>query len=158
MKTQFSRRLRVFPVFLTTAFCLVACRSPTHSLYQDIHAAARAGDLDSVAADLEQRPDELELPDDAGFTPLHLAAAYCQTNVVALLLRKGARPDVRANDGATPLQEAAQQGCAAGVALLLENGATVNLRNSRGKTALGCAEAFKQDAIVQLLRQHGGAE
>jgi len=129
-----------------------------HSQYRDIHAEARAGNVAGVAADLAQNPASLELPDDSGFTPLHLAAAYCQTNVMALLLDKGAKPDSQANDGSTPLQLAAQQGCADGVALLITRGASVNARNKQGKTPLGCAEAWHQDSIVQWLKSHGGTE
>jgi ankyrin repeat protein len=114
--------------------------------------------VSSVNADLAQNPSDLELPDNSGFTPLYLAASYCQTNVMALLLDKGAKPDTKANDGSTALQEASQQGCAGGVSLLLDRGAKVNIRNNQGKTPLGCAEAWHQDAIVQLLHLHGGVE
>jgi ankyrin repeat protein len=144
-------------IFIAAVFCTSGCQQQ-HDLYREIHAAARAGDVAAVTGDLAQNPADLELPDNAGFTPLYLAASYCQTNVMVLLLDKGAKPDTKANDGSTALQEAAQQGCEAGVSLLLDSGAKVNIRNSQGKTPLGCAEAWHQDAIVQLLRGHGGTE
>ena len=43
-----------------------------------------------VAADLETHPADLELVDGAA-TPLFLAANQCSTNVLGLLLKKGAR-------------------------------------------------------------------
>jgi ankyrin repeat protein len=157
MKTKTNFSLRAALAVITVALCSLGCQ-PQHDLYRDIHAAARAGDVSEVTADLAQNPSDLELPDNAGFTPLYLAAAACQTNVVALLLDKGAKIDIRAKDGSTPLQEAAQQGCQGCVLLLLDRGATVNIRNNQGKTPLGSAELWHQDAIVELLRQHGGKE
>ena len=91
-------------------------------------------------------------------TPLHLAASACHTNVVALLLDKGAKIDCAAKDGATPLHLAAQEGCADVVNLLLAKGANVNARDDQKRTPLVRAEQWHQDAMVPLLRQHGGSE
>jgi ankyrin repeat protein len=158
MKNKFRLSLPATALAAAIAFYVAGCQQPQHSQYRDIHAAARAGDLATVEADLTQNPADLELPDDSGFTPLHLAASFCQTNVMGLLLDKGAKPDTKSKDGATPLQLAAQQGCTNGVSLLLMRGATVNVRNNQGKTPLGCAESWHQDGIVNLLRQNGGTE
>lgn len=157
MKTKTNIPLRTVLIVIMVAFCSLGCQ-PHHDLYRDIHAAARAGDVAEVTADLVQNPSDLELPDNAGFTPLYLAASACQTNVVALLLDKGAKIDIKAKDGSTPLQEAAQQGCQGCVSLLLDRGATVNIRNNQGKTPLGCAELWHRDSVVELLHQHGGIE
>jgi uncharacterized protein len=157
MKTNTSISLRTFLAVIIVTVCSLGCQ-PHHDLYRDIHAAARAGDVAEVTAVLAQNPSDLELPDNAGFTPLYLAAAACQTNVVALLLDKGAKIDIKAKDGSTPLQEAAQQGCQGCVSLLLDRGATINIRNNQEKTPLGCAELWHQDAIVEQLHQHGGTE
>ena len=157
MSTRFYASLRGLILIASAAFCLIGCQAH-HSLYRDIHAAARAGDVAGVAADLTQDPANLELPDDSGFTPLHLASSYCQTNVMMLLLDKGAKPNSKSKDGSTPLQLAAQQGCLDGVSLLIAKGAGVNARNNQGKTPLGCAEAWHQDAMVQWLRLHGGTD
>ena len=132
--------------------------SPQHSAYREIHAAARDGDAEQVAGDLDQNPGDLNLPDDAGLTPLHLAASACHTNVVALLLDKGAKIDCPAKDDATPLHLAAQEGCADAVNLLLARGAKVNARDDKKRTPLVRAEQWHQDAVLPLLRQHGGTE
>jgi len=129
-----------------------------HSAYREIHASARDGDAAQVAGDLAQTPGDLNLPDDAGLTPLHLAASACHTNVVALLLDKGAKIDCPAKDGARPLHLAAQEGCADAVNLLLARGANVNARDNQNRTPLVRAEQWHQDAVVQLLQQHGGTE
>lgn len=101
---------------------------------------------------------DLNLPDDAGLTPLHLAAGHCRTNVVALLLEKGAQPNSKAKGGATPLHLASQEGCADAVTMLLTGGAQVNARDDQGRTPLKRAEEWRQDATVQLLRLRGGTE
>lgn len=111
-----------------------------------------------VAGDLAQRPGDLNLPDDAEMTPLHLSAAYCHTNVVALLLDKGAKIDSRNKDGATPLHIAAQEGCVDVIKMLLVRGAKLNSRDNEGRTPLLRAERWHQDAVAELLRQVGGTD
>ncbi len=128
------------------------------SAYRSIHQDAQNGDAAQVAADLAVRPGDLNLPDDAGLTPLDLAALHCQTNVVALLLDKGADLNRRAQGGAAALHLAAQEGCAGAVTLLLDKGANVNARDDQGRTPLRRAEQWHQNAVAQILRQRGGIE
>jgi len=159
MKTRFYRFLGTLLVTAMLAVAGAGCfHSPKHSAYRETHAAARDGDVTQVAGDLEQNPGDLNLPDDAGLTPLHLSASACHTNVVALLLDKGAKIDCPAKDDATPLHLAAQEGCVDGVNLLLARGANVNARDDQKRTPLVRAEQWHQDAVVQILRQHGGTE
>jgi len=68
-----------------------------------VHVATRMGAVDTVEAlvDREAQPD---LPDAAGFTPLHYAAARCDQRCVSLLLRS--RADANRPEGSrhrTPL-------------------------------------------------------
>jgi ankyrin repeat protein len=159
MKTRFYPSL--WTILLTTVLMAIGTgcfHSPQHSAYREIHASARDGDVGQVAGDLAQNPGDLNLSDDAGLTPLHLAASACHTNVVALLLDKGAKIDCPAKDNATPLHLAAQEGCTDAVNLLLAKGANVNARDDQKRTPLVRAEQWHQDAMVQLLRQHGGTE
>jgi ankyrin repeat protein len=131
---------------------------PPRSAYRPIHQYAQAGDAASVAADLATNSPDLNLPDDAGLTPLHLAASHCHTNVIALLLSKGASVNKKGQGGVTPLHLAAQDGCADAVTLLLAHHAKINARDDTGRTPLKRAEEWHQDAVAQLLRQHGGTE
>ncbi len=126
-----------------------------HSAYRLIHQYAISGDLTNVTAELAQHPDELNLPEDDGLTPLHLAAENCHTNVVVLLLDRGAKIDVLANDDATPLHLAAQEGCADVVTVLLAHKARTDMRDKQGRTPLDRARLWKQTNIVTLLQQHG---
>jgi ankyrin repeat protein len=159
MKTKFHPSLATLLLTTVLAVAGAGCfHAPQHSAYREIHASARDGDVAQVAGDLAQNPGDLNLPDDAGLTPLHLAASACHTNVVALLLDQGAQIDRPAKDGATPLHLAAQEGCADAVNLLLVRGADVNARDDQKRTPLVRAEQWHQDAMVPLLRQHGGSE
>jgi len=159
MKIKFPIKLQI--VIMAAAFGLMTsgCWSAhPHSAYRAIHQFAINGDAVGVAAELAQHPDELNLPEDHELTPLHLAAENCHTNVVVLLLDKGANINVTADDKATPLHLAAQEGCTDVVTVLLERSAKINLRDDQKRTPLVRAGQWHQDAIVQLLRQHGGTE
>lgn len=155
-----------FPIQLQIVILAAACGLMTsgcwsahpHSAYRAIHQCAINGDAAGVAAELKQHPDELNLPEDHELTPLHLAAQNCHTNVVVLLLDKGANINVTADDKATPLHLAAQEGCTDVVTVLLERSAKINPRDNQNRTPLRRAEQWHQDDIVQLLKQHGGTE
>jgi ankyrin repeat protein len=160
MKIKFHTLIRT--TILTTALA-IACAGcflipPAHSTYRPIHEYAADGNVAAVAQDLATNSHDLNLPDDAGRTPLHLAATHCHIDVVVLLLDKGAKIDPRAAGGTTPLHLAAQGGCVEVVNLLLAKGAKVNARDDQKRTPLVRAEQWHQDAIVQLLHAHGGIE
>jgi ankyrin repeat protein len=156
MKTNFRAGLLILIFAVLCEGCFLI--PPARSAYRPIHQYAEAGDAAQVAADLATNSSDLNLPDDAGLTPLHLAAAHCHTNVIALLLKKGASVNKKGRGGATPLHLAAQEGCVDAVTLLLAGRAKINARDDAGRTPLKRAEEWHQDAVVQLLRQHGGAE
>jgi cytochrome c len=126
--------------------------------YGTVHQLTTEDNAKGVAADLETHPADLELVDDAGRTPLLLAANQCSTNVLGLLLKKGAKIDALASGRSTALHLAAQAGCSAAVLMLLDDGCAVNPRDSQGRTPMTRAEQFHQDAIVVILRAHGGME
>jgi len=126
-----------------------------HSAYRSIHQCAINGDAAGVSAELKAHPDELNLPEDDGLTPLHLAAENCHINVVVLLLDRGAKLGVQGKDNETPLHLAAQEGCADVVEILLAKGADINARDKQGRTPLGRAQQWHQTNIVSVLQKHG---
>lgn len=148
--------ISVLSLFITCPGCFLI--SAPRSSYRPIHQYAQAGDIRNLVADLATNASDLNVRDDAGLTPLHLAAAHCHTNVVGLLLDRGARLNPTAKRGATPLHLAAQEGCADAVAMLLLKGAKVNPRDDQERTPLKRAEEWHQDAVAKLLREHGGSE
>lgn len=91
-----------------------------------------------------------------GSTPLHDAAVGGQSEIVAMLLERGAEIDARDQDsGATPLYNAASWGKLDAVKLLIEKGADVNARNKTGKTPLAAAEENGFTEVAAALRARG---
>jgi ankyrin repeat protein len=160
MKTKFHTLIQTTMLAAALAVACAGCFliPPSHSSYRPIHEYAAAGNVAAVTQDLATNSSDLNLPDDAGRMPLHLAATHCHTDVVLLLLNKGAKVNAKAAGGATPLHLAAQAGCVDVVNLLLAKGAKVNARDDQKRTPLDRAAQWHQDAVVQLLRQHGGVE
>ena len=158
MKTRLKPLLSsaALALFIACSGCLL--RSPPHSQYRPIHQYASACDAVKVAADLGTNSADLNLPDDGGWTPLHWASSHCCTNVVGLLLGKGANVNCKANGGEMPLHIAAQEGCSDAVIMLLNKGAKINAQDSEGRTPLKRAKDWEQPAIAELLRQRGGIE
>ena len=81
-------------------------------------------------------------------TPLHSAVAYDRTDVVALLLDRGANIDAVAGLKYTPLLYAVARGAERSVRLLLERGANVLVKNRDGNTALCLAKDARIAALL----------
>ncbi len=79
---------------------------------------------------------------------------YRDLKQMKLLLKRGANPNVRANDG-SPAIVGATLFRAEAVELLIKYGARVNVRGKGGQTALIVAGAKAEPETVQLLLDHG---
>lgn len=66
-------------------------------------------------------------------TPLHVAAKWGKSNMVALLLEKGGNIESKTRDGLTPLHCAARSGHEQVVDMLLERGAPISSKTKNGK-------------------------
>jgi len=142
---------------------------------QPIHQAAAAGNTAEVTKLLQDSPQSVDLCDPWQRTPLVLAAACGQEDLVRLLLDQGADPNYRPRRGSlTALGMAAQRGDAAMAELLLAHGANVNdhvyqlptplwtaVRRVGNYADLGGYDVREQPserhfAVVKLLLEHGG--
>ncbi len=122
----------------------------------NLDQAVRAEDLSRVADLLRTGTDASQpLPD--GLTPLMVAAAFGNAQLVDLLLTAGADPlTVERHMGATALHKAAQGGNGDVVSLLLDHGAFIDQQSpSLGNTALMDAVLQKQPEAVQVLLNRG---
>lgn len=121
-----------------------------------IEAAIRAGDLAS-AADLIRSGAEVNRAGPDGLTPLMIAAALGQPQMVDLLLTAGAQVlAVEPRAGATALHKAALSGNVDVAGLLLDHGAFVDQQTPvLGHTALMDAVVYKHDQVVRLLLRRG---
>src|SRR5262249_33474306 len=123
----------------------------TNTRYPDtpITSAVSAGHREVVALLLAQPGIKVDAQDQEGDTALMLAARHGSLDIVDLLLKAGANPNLAtgiipdaANTrfGCTALMSAARYGYLDIVQLLLKAGANPNLKNNRGETAADLAQ------------------
>ena len=93
--------------------------------------------------------------DEGEISPLHVAAANGQEDVVSLLLSRGANVDQRTGSGWTPLHQASFHGHNNVTQALVSAGAEVNKRNKYGATPLNMAAAGGHLATTRLLMTSG---
>ncbi|KAJ2952045.1 hypothetical protein O0L34_g4306 [Tuta absoluta] len=116
-----------------------------------LHRAARLGYTDCVAYCLEKMDADASAKDNAGFTPLHVAAAKGHVRIARLLLQYGANVSAAANGGIRPLHEAAENCHVEVIRLLLAYGADPLLGTYAGQTP---EELTEGGPAALLLRLH----
>jgi ankyrin repeat protein len=124
-------------------------------LNDDIHDAARDGDLGKAGELLKDSPELVSSKDQHSDTPLHLAAWRGQRDVAKLLLASKADVNARNDFSDTPLHLAAWKGQTDVVKLLLGSKADVNARNDIGQTPLHYAAKHGCRNVVKLLLTRG---
>ena len=115
-----------------------------------------------VIRNLLNNEADVHVRDQKGLTPLHLAAAKGQTEVVDLLISHQAEVDIQTFNGVTPLHFAAGHGYKEIIELLISHRAKVDIQAQNGSTplhfavALGAA-ALGQEKVVELLKNLGAS-
>jgi ankyrin repeat protein len=122
-----------------------------HSGIDEFHDAVRAGDLDKIQELTVPRPGIINLRNDKGMTPLHIAAVYNHTVAMERLLENGADVNARDTNAFTPLHAAAFHGHKQAVTMLLEKDADINAVDNHGWTPLHLAAFRNKKDIVDLL-------
>jgi ankyrin repeat protein len=157
---KMDRRERQAVWFLVMMVGLFAAVSIAKHVYEHhvratpLMIAARAGDMEAALRLLNEGA-EVNATSATGYTALHYAASKGHADVVRLLLRHGADPDLReAGAELTILMSAAKRGRVDVVKALLEGGAKPG-RHSYGRTALFEARANDQQEVARLLEQYG---
>lgn len=94
--------------------------------------ACNNNDLATAKIKLAERPEDLNLADNAGNTPLQIAALEGFVDIVKFLLDNKCDVDTRNIDRETPLIDAVENGHLEVVRLLLQYGANPRLGNAKG--------------------------
>lgn len=125
--------------------------------HEDVHAAAKSGDTDEVAALLSMDNRLTQTFDADGWSPLHLAAHYGHAEIVELLLHNNAPVDLRSKNAmANTALHAALAGRRTAVAkILLDAGADANATQHGGWTPLHSAAASGDREAIDLLIARG---
>ena len=123
----------------------------------DVFESAAFGELDRLTHVLDEDPTRATMYSADGFTALHFAAFFGQTDAGRLLLDRGADVDARGRGWmtGTPLHSAASRSHEDVARILLDAGADPNLRQSAGWTPLHSAAHNGVAGFVSLLLSHG---
>ncbi|KAJ3320367.1 Set3 complex subunit with deacetylase activity, meiotic-specific repressor of sporulation proteins, partial [Gonapodya sp. JEL0774] len=129
---------------------LILINTPDRSGRTPMFRYSNSGDMFAVRA-LIDAGAQVDLHDNAGWTPLHEACLSGRTEVAELLLKRGADVTAAAlESGDTPLHDAAENGHVGAVEVLLRHGADPHQRNKEGRTAVDVAE--EQPEVLKVLR------
>lgn len=93
--------------------------------------------------------EDLNVTDEAGLTPLHLACDRGLTSFIEILLEKGVNVNPQDNDGSTPLMLAAICDRPEIVKLLLSHGADKSLKDNSGESVLDMDLSSEVKALLQ---------
>ncbi|KAF6237193.1 hypothetical protein HO173_004661 [Letharia columbiana] len=109
---------------------------------------ARACAQDACEAEkwLKERPQDIDVPDNAGNTPLQIAALEGDVEVVQLLLNAGCDTTSKNIDKDTPLIDAVENGHLEVVRLLLKAGLDPRQKNAKGQEPLELIPAEDEEA------------
>jgi ankyrin repeat protein len=123
----------------------------------EIHEAAKKGDLDKIQKILDEHPDLLDSPDRSGFTPLHWAVIYGRKDMMEYLIGKGAdiKGHKRALRGWTPLQSALFASNNGVADLLVAHGALQELDREEGLAYLYLAASSGNASLITKLIEEG---
>jgi ankyrin repeat protein len=122
----------------------------------DIFEAASLGRLERLQECLHDAAAIHSYSKD-GFTALHFACYFSQSEAARLLLEKGAKFDAVAHNAmrVMPLHSAASARNLAAASLLVEHGAPVNARQQGGWVPIHAAAQNGDGDMVDLLLAHG---
>ena len=125
--------------------------------FHPLGLAAFFGNKDTVETLLQAGADVNQQSREAmKVSALHSSAAALRPDIAALLLAKGANPNLRGEAGITAFHSVGATGQIELAEMLSKHGGDLNAADNSGKTPLAYAIDGKKDAMVGWLREHGG--
>ena len=112
-------------------------------------------DADKVDRALNNGADKNAIYKPYGWPALYWATHKENTEMVSILLEKGAEVNAKNSGGSTALIKASLNGHAEVVRMLLNNGADVNVKDDTGTTALFSAILYRHTEVVRILLENG---
>lgn len=148
----------MFRAFLSLV--LLALAVPAHAQFSDSYNFLKAvKDRDGAkATDLLGKggPNLIDTPDfNSGERALHMVARDRDLNWLTFLVQKGARVDLKDNQGNTALMDAVRVGFVDGARILIAKRAQVNANNNMGETPLIIAVQRRDVEMTRLLLTEG---
>ncbi|XP_059305239.1 uncharacterized protein LOC132056865 [Lycium ferocissimum] len=122
---------------------------------EELHAAARCGDLTAVQTLCSTNPLAVNSRDKHSRTPLHLAAWSGHAQIVEYLCKNKADVGAAAMDDMGAIHFAAQKGHLEVVRLLVSSGVSVKSCNRKGMTALHYAAQGSYLELIKYLLKKG---
>ncbi|GMV90241.1 MAG: hypothetical protein AMXMBFR82_00190 [Candidatus Hydrogenedentota bacterium] len=122
---------------------------------RSIHDAAAMADLATATAWLDRDPSLVESTNELGKTPLHMAVTSGSSEMVQLLLDRGAEVNAHDRTGLTPLHVAAWWTATNRAQQLLDAGANPDALDHFGDTPLHVAAMQGRQAMTAFLARHG---
>ncbi len=135
--------------------CAILLSASIPASAEEIHDAARQGDLAKVKSLLAKHPELLEARSENEKTPLHFAAQGGHKDVVVFLLVNGADVNAKNVVSETPLHYAAGMGYKEIADLLISRGAELNSGTTDGSTPLHYAANIGNSEIIRGLIEKG---
>lgn len=134
-----SSKLRGLATPATAESNISPAKMAPHKKHLDAHGqtflarACAKGEYDTAKSRLQDRPEDINVADYAGNTPLQIAALNGYDDIVKLLVEAGCYLDCVNNDKDTPLLDAVENGHLDVVRILLDAGVNPRKANAYGQ-------------------------
>ncbi|KAL2018827.1 hypothetical protein VTK56DRAFT_385 [Thermocarpiscus australiensis] len=134
-----SSKLRGLATPATAESTISPAKMGPHKKHLDAHGqtflarACAKGEYETAKQRLQERPEDINVADYAGNTPLQIAALNGYDDIVRLLVDAGCNIDCVNNDKDTPLLDAVENGHLEVVKILLEAGVNPRKANAYGQ-------------------------
>ncbi len=136
-------------------FCLAIAAGTAYAETNDLHRAAKIGDIEAVT-ELLKKPDTkvtVNAVDENGFTPLMYASIIGDVSIIEMLLDNGADVNAQNQSGATALMLAAKYNHMKTCKMLVQSGANAKLQTTNRQTAVSIASQYGNYELAEYLAQ-----